>query len=84
VRAPLKAMLGFIEKMVKAPEQLAASDAAAVRAAGVTDEGLRTAIDVCAAFSLITRIADTFDFHVPPKEAHRASAQVLLKRGYIL
>jgi alkylhydroperoxidase family enzyme len=75
-------MLGFLEKTVRTPEALTAADAEAVRAAGVPDEGLRTAIQVCAAFTLITRIADTFQFDVPDDEGFRAMGRNLLKRGY--
>ncbi len=82
LRPAVVAMLGFIEKMVRDPDALGADDAAAVRACDVPDEGLRTAIYICTGFSTITRLADTFDFAIPPAEGFRASAKMLLKRGY--
>jgi alkylhydroperoxidase family enzyme len=82
VRAPVKAMLAFIEKMVRDPDGLAAADGAAVRAAGVPDEGLRTAIYICTGFSTITRLADTFEFGIPPAKGFAVSAKMLLRRGY--
>ena len=82
VRAPVKAMLAFIEKMVRDPDALGAADAAAVRAHGVPDEGLRTAVYVCTGFSTITRLADTFEFAIPPPAGFLAGAKMLLKRGY--
>ena len=82
VRAPVKAMLAFIEKMVRNPDSLTAADAAAVRAAGADDEALRTAIYVCTGFSTITRLADTFEFEIPPDRGFAISAKMLLKRGY--
>ncbi len=38
---------------------------------------------MCFAFNVITRLADTFCFHVGPPEAFAASARHLLKRGYM-
>jgi alkylhydroperoxidase family enzyme len=82
VRPAVKAMLAFIEKMVRKPDSLTADDAAAVRAHGVPDEGLRTAIYIATGFSTITRLADTFQFEIPPDAGFVASAKMLLKRGY--
>jgi alkylhydroperoxidase family enzyme len=82
VRAPVKAMLAFIEKMVRDPDKLSADDAAKVRAAGADDEALRTAIYICTGFSTITRLADTFEFDIPPDKGFRAAAKMLLSRGY--
>ena len=82
VRSPVKAMLAFIEKMVRDPDSLTADDAAKVRAAGADDEALRTAIYICAGFTTITRLADTFEFAIPPDAGFRASAKMLLSRGY--
>jgi alkylhydroperoxidase family enzyme len=77
-------MLAFIEKMIRDPEHLTADDAAAVRAHGAPDEALRTAIYICAGFSTITRIADTFQFSIPPPAGFLVGAKSLLKRGYKL
>jgi len=82
LRAPVKAMLAFIEKMVRKPDELGAQDAELVRAQGAPDEALRTAIYICTGFSTITRLADTFEFHIPPAEGFLVSAKMLLKRGY--
>ena len=82
VRAPVKAMLAFLRKMVREPDSLGPADAAAVRAHEVPDEGLRTAIYICTGFSTIVRLADTFAFEVPPPEGFLVSAKMLLKRGY--
>lgn len=75
-------MLAFIEKMVRDPDSLSAADAARVRAEGAPDEALRTAIYICTGFTTITRLADTFEFDIPPAEGFLAGAKLLLKRGY--
>jgi hypothetical protein len=82
VRAPVKAMLAFLTKMVREPDNLTAADAKRVRAEGVPDEALRTAIYICTGFSTITRLADTFEFDIPPAEGFLAGAKMLLRRGY--
>lgn len=84
VRPQVRAALGFIEQLVKDPDAMTADDVRAVYAAGVSRDGLVRAVQVCAAFSMIVRLADTFEFDVPGQDAFDASAQMLLKRGYIL
>jgi alkylhydroperoxidase family enzyme len=82
IRAPVKAMLAFIEQLVRNPDELTAAHAEAVRSAGADDEALRTAIYICAGFTTITRLADTFEFAIPPAAGFRSSAKMLLTRGY--
>ena len=47
-----------------------------------TPHMLVRAVHVCAAFSAIVRVADTFDFEISTPEEFDAGARVLLKRGY--
>jgi alkylhydroperoxidase family enzyme len=81
-RPEVRAALAIIERMVRDPDGPRAEDIAAARAAGVNDEGLRTAILVCVAFSIIVRLADTFDFALRSDTQWAADAKVLLQRGY--
>lgn len=82
VRRPLRAALGIIEKLVVETGDLTDRDIAAARDAGIDDEGLRTAIYICVAFSMIVRLADTFDFKVQTKAQFASDARMLLRRGY--
>ena len=75
-------MLGFLEKLVLAPESLAAVDARALREAGLSDAAIEDAIHVCTLFSVYTRLADSFKFDIPPEAGFAQSATMLLKRGY--
>ena len=68
--------------MVQRPDELGPADAAAVQAAGVSRAALEDAVAVCANFSIIVRIADAFEFHVPTDAEFLASARQLLERGY--
>jgi hypothetical protein len=60
------------------------ADADAVRAAGVSDEALRTASLVCALFSMIVRLADSLGWDVPPWERTRGRAPAMLEGRYAL
>ena len=82
IRPAVKAMLAFIEKLVRNPDALTAEDADAIRNAGADDDALRSAIYICAGFTTITRLADTFEFAIPPDAGFRAGAKMLLTRGY--
>ena len=54
----------------------------AVIAAGVSPQALRDAIDVCAGFNVIDRIADALDFAQQTPEGLAAGAHMLTTRGY--
>jgi alkylhydroperoxidase family enzyme len=82
VRPPLRAALRIIERLVVDPDGPLSEDIAAARAAGVDEEGLRTAVMVCVAFTMIVRLADTFDFALRSPKQWEADARVLLQRGY--
>jgi alkylhydroperoxidase family enzyme len=78
----VRATLGFLKKLTLTPEELGPVDAAAVRAAGVSDEALADAIHVCALFNIIDRIADALEFHVPPRKESERIAPRFFARGY--
>jgi hypothetical protein len=83
VRAEVRAALGFIETLVK-QGTVSADDVRAVYAAGVPREGLIRAVQVCVAFSIIVRVADTFEFAIPTADEFAASGKSLWKRGYVM
>ncbi|HST24487.1 MAG TPA: hypothetical protein VLJ76_00700 [Gaiellaceae bacterium] len=62
VEPPLRAMLGFLEAVTLRPAEVGPDEAAAVRAAGVSDEAMADALLVCTYFNLIDRLADSFGF----------------------
>jgi alkylhydroperoxidase family enzyme len=63
----LRATLGFLRKVTLTPDQVGPEDVNRVRAVGVRDEAIGTAIYVCAIFNLIDRVADALKFHVPDR-----------------
>jgi alkylhydroperoxidase family enzyme len=84
VRPELAATLVFLEKLTLRPEELEPADAAAARAAGVSEQALRDAATVCALFSMIVRLADSFGWEVPSWERLTARAPAMLEGGYTL
>ena len=82
ISEPLRATLGFLRKVTGAHADVRVEDVRALLAAGVTKHQIRDALNVCFAFNVITRLADTFEFEVGPRSAFDAGARMLLKRGY--
>ena len=78
----LKEMLRFLEKMTLRPEELSTEDAQSLREVGLSDAAIKDAIGVSFAFNLIDRLADSFDFEVPPADLFAKAAPIMLKRGY--
>lgn len=79
---PLRAMLGFLEKLTLHPDAIGPADVAPLRALGLGDPQIADAIHVAAIFNVIDRIADAFEFHVPTDDQQRTAGRGLLKRGY--
>jgi alkylhydroperoxidase family enzyme len=84
LRPEVQAILPFLEKLTLLPEEITPEDAQPLRDAGLTDDAIRDAIAVCAAFNMIDRLADAFHFDVPTTEHLQGAARFLLKMGYKL
>jgi alkylhydroperoxidase family enzyme len=84
VDEPLRATLGFLEKLTLRPGELTRDDAADVLAAGVTRQALVDAIYVAALFNMIVRLADSLGWDVPSFEEFQARADRMLAGGYRL
>jgi hypothetical protein len=84
VDEPLRETLGFLEKLTLRPDALRAQDAEDVLAAGVREEALIDAIHVAALFTMIVRLADSFDWHVPLDQELAARAEARLGSSYAL
>lgn len=77
---PLRATLKFLRIVTLGTPT--ADDVRAVYAAGVTKVQLKEALGVAWCFNIITRLADTFAFHVGSRAFFDAGAKTLLTRGY--
>ena len=78
----LRAALRFLEQLTLRPETVTPADVLPLRAVGVTDQAIADAILVCGLFSIMDRLADSFDFALQTERGWRTSAEMLLKRGY--
>jgi alkylhydroperoxidase family enzyme len=79
-----RAMARFLAKVTLEPEEVGAADARAVREAGVGRQAMEDALMVCFCFSLITRLADAFGWHIPDEAGFQASGKSLLDHGYLM
>ena len=77
-----RAALGLLDIVTLTPERLRAADFEPLRRAGLDDEAIEDALQVCAIFSIYTRLSDSLGFDIPPAAAFTKSAQMLLSRGY--
>jgi len=84
VEEPLRATLGFLEKLTLRPDALSAQDAEAVLAAGVREDALVDAIHIAALFNMIVRLADSFGWHVPLDRELAPGAGARLGSSYAL
>ncbi len=82
IDAKLRAMLGFLEKLTLEPHAVTADDIVPLRREGLSDEAIEEAIQVCVLFNIYDRLADSFEFDIPDKEAFMATGRHLLSRGY--
>ena len=80
---PLRATLGFLEKLSLQPDDVRAEDAGAVLAAGVREDALVDAIHIAALFTMIVRLADSFGWHVPLDRELAAQAALSPTRMFV-
>src|ERR1700761_3050314 len=81
VGEPLRATLLMLGKLTR-EHAVDADDMRAVLAAGASPEQIEDALAICFSFNVIGRLADSFDFSIPPPDAFTAGAKYLLSRGY--
>ena len=80
----LRATLGFLEKLTLIPADVCPADVAPLRAAGLSDDAIEDAIQVCALFNIYDRLADAMKWHLPGPDGYAASGRSLMKRGYLI
>lgn len=78
----LRVVLGFLEKLTLRPAEVGPDDVAPLRVAGLTDDEIEDAIQVCVNFNLINRVADSLGFDSSSVKGYRKVARRLLSLGY--
>ena len=84
IDAKLRAQLEFLEKLTLRPDDVRPRDVAPLRAAGLSDEAIEDAINVCALFNIYDRMADSLGWYLPDQAGYAASANNLMRRGYLM
>ena len=84
IDAKLRAQLEFLEKLTLRPDDVRPPDVEPLRAAGLSDEAIEDAINVCALFNIYDRMADSLGWYLPEPAGYAASAQNLMRRGYLM
>jgi uncharacterized peroxidase-related enzyme len=84
IDAKLRAQLEFLEKLTLRPDDVRPRDVEPLRAAGLSDEAIEDAINVCALFNIYDRMADSLGWYLPEPAGYAASAQNLMRRGYLM
>ena len=84
IDAKLRAQLAFLEKLTLRPDEVRPRDVEPLRAAGLSDAAIEDAIQVCTLFQIYDRMADALGWHLPDAAGYAASAQNLMRRGYLL
>lgn len=82
LRPEVQAILPFLEKLTLHPDEVGPADVHALRNGGLSDDAIRDAIYVCAAFNMIDRVADAFSFEIPAPDHVRSASKFLLAKGY--
>jgi uncharacterized peroxidase-related enzyme len=77
----MRAMLRYVHKLNRSPSAMGAADAAAVLAAGWSEEALFDAICVCGFNNLMNRVVDAVGI-VGTDDEHRESGRRLSSLGY--
>jgi|SRR3954465_10888974 uncharacterized peroxidase-related enzyme len=78
----LRVMLGFLEKLTLQPAEVGPDDAVALRAEGLSDEEIEDAVQVCALFNIINRVADSLGFENASTDGYQKNARWLMNAGY--
>jgi alkylhydroperoxidase family enzyme len=78
----LRVTLRFLEKLTLSPDALTTADLEPLRAAGLDDAAIESAMYVAFVFNVIDRLADAFDFTPNDARGLKIASMFLLKAGY--
>ena len=80
----MKTALELIRRLTLEAEDFGKADVDAARGAGLSDQAIIDAAEVCAMFNIIDRIADAMSFEVLSAEGFARGARTLRRFGYAL
>jgi len=82
ISAKMRAILRFLAKLTAAPRDVTGADIAALRGAGISDDAIDNAAEICAQFCVINRLADTFGFRLQTEQQLANEAKTLSTKHY--
>ena len=83
VSEPVRASLGLLETMMLAPAELGPEDVKPLLALDLSAEAIQDVLAIGALFSMINRLADSFEVYVFSPEDFMQAGVYLLNGGYI-
>jgi uncharacterized peroxidase-related enzyme len=78
----LKQTLQFLEKLTVSPRSITRDDISLLRVAGVSDDQIHNAVEVCVHFCMINRLADAFGFRLETPDQLDNHANTIVKKNY--
>lgn len=78
----LRATLKLLEALTLRPTEVTAATLQEVKAAGVSDQGIREAVYVSFLFNVLDRLADALDFTLPTDEQALKIGKMTFRHGY--
>ena len=78
----MEAILPFLEKLTKTPNQLTAQDVQALLKKGLSSQAIEDAAAACVLFNITTRCADGLGYALLDEADFDKAAAMMLKRGY--
>ena len=82
INEKLRATLGFLEKLAVPNGEVGPEDVKAMREAGISNQAIRDAINVCFCFNVMSRLADSFGFELHTGAVLKLASRFMYKFGY--
>jgi uncharacterized peroxidase-related enzyme len=82
VSEKLRLTLAFLDKLTISPRDVTAADIKPLRQAGIGEDAIANAIEICAQFCVINRLADTFGFRLQTPRQLANEAKTLSTKHY--
>lgn len=79
-----RAAFAYLEKLTLTPKEITVDDILAMHAEGLNDEAIKEVAFVAYLFSVMDRLADTFDFDIPKPNEVSNTGKFLYNNGYKL
>lgn len=78
----LRVMLTFLDKLTISPRDVTPNDIDVLRQAGISEDAITNAVEICAQFCIINRLADTFGFRLQTPKELANEAKTLSTKHY--